>query len=218
MDQQPTDMPAALISQEIPDQPLEELDKEVDSLLGQRKCSQCRLEFPLTAAYFHKDNADWAGFQRTCRKCRTAMRTKDRNERIAEFAQRMEDRAVQMLEATLNGEGVLEPIPHTTTILEELISCFGGSQGFAKMIFADYLSAGPGSQTRLRFAQLMVKMIDQASSEGYAKSRHDKMNDDDLDAATKKLLRKMLEQETSKQAIQHDEDDEDEDEDEEGDE
>jgi hypothetical protein len=152
-------------------------------------CAGCGEEFPATAHHFKRTKA--GGLTENCLECR---RKKNRGQKIAKKERTLDDlekgATGAFLKAAANGG---ENIPHVSEVLERVMGYFGGSNGFAAMLMKQYFDSPPGSATRTRMLESILKLTVSVSESGAAKKPLELWTDEELEGELDKRIRGIAE-------------------------
>lgn len=165
---------------------------------GEKLCDECGTQFPATADYFHRDAYKEDGLKATCRSCRSKRNIVSEDGAIATRLKKMELESAELLDQLTSGGS---SIPHQAELLECLVHAMGGVQGFSKHVMATYLAATPGSATRQKLLDMIVKLTIKVTEHGDANLPVELMTDDDLE---KELQRKLMRVKAFKAAAEDD--------------
>lgn len=152
-------------------------------------CAGCGEEFPATVHHFKRTKA--GGLTENCLECR---RKKNRGQKIAKKERTLDDlekgAAGAFLKAAASGG---ENIPHVSEVLERVMGYFGGSNGFAAMLMKQYFDSPPGSATRTRMLESILKLTVSVSESGAAKKPLELWTDEELEGELDKRIRGIAE-------------------------
>jgi hypothetical protein len=150
-----------------------------------RVCAACGQEFPATAHHFKRTKA--GGLTENCLECR---RKKNRGQKIIKKERTLDDleqgATGAFLKAAASGG---ENIPHVSEVLERVMGYFGGSNGFAAMLMKQYFDSPPGSATRTRMLESILKLTVSVSESGAAKKPLELWTDEELEGELDKRIR-----------------------------
>ena len=148
-----------------------------------RKCIQCNKEFPLTSEHWHKTRD---GFHSRCKECRNIYEQKAKRERENTRLADLEKNAVELFvsQARVGGAN----IPHSSEMLEVLMSYFGGVAGFANVYMKQYFDAPPGGAFRTKMLDTIVRLTSSNTAMGGAKKPLTLWSDEELDEELTKRL------------------------------
>lgn len=142
-----------------------------------KACIECGTSYPATKAHFHKSKD---GFHARCRKCRNKVerqkRQKKQNSKLAEI----ERGAVDLFIASSRIGGA--NIPHSSELLEVLMTYFGGVSGFANAYLKQFYDAPVGGAFRTKMLDGVMRLITQNTAMGGAKKPLDLMTEEELEA------------------------------------
>jgi hypothetical protein len=173
------------------DAELLEMEKFLDDADTRQLCSgSCGRMLPINGTYFHRDARRESGFVTKCKHCASQDRENHRNQAIMETVERLESESIKiLLDPRLQ---FLEQAPHTATLLEEVMACFGGPQGFARHVMGQYLASKPGSMGRTKILQLVLTLTEKVTAAGKSKQTFDMLSDEDLQRETDRRLTAIL--------------------------
>jgi hypothetical protein len=152
-------------------------------LLPEKACTNCNVSWTLTDSFFAKDAESPDGFKNQCKKCDQVKDECERYEEIQEQIGKLDRASVEILQSLSEKPATAVNLPHLATLLEDLITVWGGSMGFAQRCQAEYLAAKPGSMIRQRYNQMISKLVLESSSQGYVQVPLDKMSDEEIERA-----------------------------------
>ena len=121
--------------------------------------------------------------QKRCKKCRAVQ-----NKSVTDRRKRKSDRRLKTVEKA--GVDLLMQavqfggtnIPHSSELLERLMMYFGGVNGFASMCVKQYYDAPPGSSSRNRLLETIVRLTSKNTDQGGAKKPLTLWTEDELEA------------------------------------
>ena len=123
--------------------------------MNTRICIDCGGNFPLNKEHFTPKGED--RFDTRCKECRKKER---KRQKALEDARKTSDLETQALDAfvkTASRGG--ENVPHSCELLEKLMQNMGGVTGFATLLTKQYFDAPPGSGTRTKIADTIVRLV-----------------------------------------------------------
>jgi hypothetical protein len=160
--------------------------------MGQMKiCEDCggeREDTPINFPVFRKRRLK-------CLSCvvkRRRMVTERRKERRAREMQRLEDDAVDTMLAGAARGG--SDIPHSAELLEQVMHCFGGVNGFSNLLMKNYFDCAPGGPQRTKILELITKLVTTNASQGGSKKPLMMWSEDELNAELDARLQQAVEQ------------------------
>ena len=131
--------------------------------------------------YYARDAESPDGYKNQCKKCDKYQDERDCMDGVMERVAELDGCSVKLLEELSKGSSSVSNLPHASTVLEDLVTLWGGSMGFAKRCHAEYLAAKPGSMIRQRYNLLLAKMVLEASSQGYVQPPLEKLSDQEIE-------------------------------------
>lgn len=160
-----------------------------------RVCIGCQQSLPADSKHFHKSKD---GFHARCRKCRNkqekAVRKKKRNKKMEEI----EKGAVNLFIASARIGGA--NIPHSSELLEVLMTYFGGVAGFGNAWMKQFYDAPAGGAFRTKMLETIVRLTANNTAMGGAKKPLTMWSEEELEG---ELTKRVLEAATVIQAIPH---------------
>lgn len=150
-----------------------------------RTCLDCGEKFPLTAEFFHKSKD---GFHSRCRRCRNnkerGSRKKSADKRLARIERKSMDAFIRA--AKSGGPS----IPHSSELLEHILTYFGGVQGFATAWMKQFYDSPAGGAFRTKMLDGMFRLVQTNTAMGGAKKPLELMTEEELES---ELRRRVLE-------------------------
>ena len=137
---------------------------------GWRTCEACGE--PKKMASFRKSKTG-EGHDYVCKGCQQKIA---KNRRL----ERLETQACKSFLAKARGGG--SDIPHTSEMLESIMTLFGGSHGFAAMLSHQYHSAPPGGRIRNQVLEMIVRLTGKVAESGATRAPVSLMSDEELEA------------------------------------
>ena len=154
-----------------------------------KPCSKCQEYLPKTASYFDRDNHAADGFRDICKQCRAENKQLEENKEIAERVDRLDEATAKVLDIILSDN--YTPLPHVGEVYQSLIGVFGGAQGYAQHFMANYLMAKPGSSTRQKQLDTILRMSMKATELGAAKKPLEMMTEEELEKLAKEQIKRL---------------------------
>lgn len=118
---------------------------------------------------------------KTCRFCMVRQKEMIEVQEVDARIKRLDEQSLRLLEELIDRPVGSVRSPHLANVLEDVIQVWGGSEGYARHIFAQYLAAKPGSPTRMRCLELLERFIKAASTEGFIERPLSSMTDDEVE-------------------------------------
>jgi len=88
---------------------------------------------------------------------------------------------------------------HIRDLLEACFVEFGGPVGIAKRLYIEFSSANPGSQTRVKILDNIMRLLEKFDTSGRAVS--DDISEEDVDRMEKELMRQNAEEEKNTEEV-----------------
>lgn len=150
----------------------------------------CGLRLPTSADYFDVDRHREDGLKTICKQCRANARKVDHDAEIIERVKSLDKGAIRLIDALTK---VGASIPHMTELYQRLMDAFDGAGGFASHFMGQYLMAAPGSNTRTKMLETVLRLGIRVSEDGGAAKPINLMEDEELhivfEQGAKNLLR-----------------------------
>lgn len=156
---------------------------------GLKTCYRCGEDLPSTLQYFDQDTTKPDGLRSTCKQCRFETRNERRVSQRDERLQMMDDAAFNLLETVARGGS---DVPHIAETYQRLMDVFDGAGGFAAHFMAQYLESTPGSTTRTKLLELVMRLGLKVSESGAAQVPLELMTDTDLQNKLDEQARRMF--------------------------
>jgi hypothetical protein len=155
----------------------------------QMLCTGCNQWLPRSPEYFDRDNAREGGLRPICKQCRSKDRELRRMRDLETQVKHLDERALSLLDAvTRTGSDV----PHVAEVFQRIVEVFEGAGGFAQHFMAQYLASVPGSSTRQKMLDMVVKLAIKTSDSGAAQIPIEMLSDEDLQVQFEKGMRKYV--------------------------
>lgn len=169
--------------------------KPAERVLGQLPtsdqmlCTGCNQWLPRSPEYFDRDNAREGGLRPICKECRAKEREIRRMQKLNDQVKELDERAMSVLvSVTRTGSDV----PHVAEVFQRIVECFEGAGGLAQHFMAQYLTSVPGSSTRQKMLDLVVKLAIKTSESGAAQIPIEMLSDEDLQAQFDRGIRRYI--------------------------
>lgn len=158
-----------------------ETRKEDIPKVGWRVCEACGVpkelkHFPMIT---EKGKAGNGAREFVCKICRTKLRQKHKMER-------METRACHAFIENARTGG--SDVPHISEVLESVLRLFGGSDGFAGALVAQFYAAPPGGRLRTQILESIVRLTAKVADSGATRAPAALMSDEDLEQEIEKRM------------------------------
>jgi hypothetical protein len=138
---------------------------------GWRTCEACGT--PKALKSFRQSKAGVHDF--VCRGCRQKLQQKRKLEKLESRAcENFLTRASDSLSGGSN-------IPHTSELLESIMTLFGGTQGFASMLASQYHAAPPGGRIRTSVLEMITRLTVKVAESGATRAPVSLMSDEELE-------------------------------------
>ena len=146
--------------------------------MSNKVCKLCGKDFPDTTEFF----ADGDKVKNLCRLCvskrRKADRKKAKRKRVSSL-QRLEEAGVDLyVKASQTGGS---NIPHSAEVIERIFQYFGGVGGFSSLIVKQYYDSAPGSSTRSKLIETIIRLVSKNVELGGAKKPLTLWSEDELE-------------------------------------
>jgi hypothetical protein len=152
-------------------------------LAEHKTCIACGRSLPATPANFHKSKD---GFHARCRRCRNkkerGARQRKRNKKLEEI----EKGAVDLFIASARIGGA--NIPHSSELLEVMMTYFGGVSGFANAYLKQFYDAPSGGAFRTKMLDGVMRLIVNNTAMGGAKKPLELMTEEELEAEARRQI------------------------------
>lgn len=159
-----------------------------------KTCIACGEKYPQTTEFFHKSKD---GFHARCRQCRNAKergaRKKSADKRLARIERKSLDAFIRA--AKSGGPS----IPHSSELLEHILTYFGGVQGFATAWMKQFYDSPAGGAFRTKMLDGMFRLVQTNTAMGGAKKPLELMTEEELES---ELRRRVLEAAMTMQKVE----------------
>lgn len=120
---------------------------------GAKMCCVCGIFKPATNFYYHKDPYSSDGWCPKCKECRKKDRQKDLTDKVAKNIEQIETGLLKHIAAG----NIRAPMCDVVSGGEMVLQAFGGMEGLAMKLAADYESSqiGSAARTKLLLGALM---------------------------------------------------------------
>jgi len=152
-------------------------------------CSCCLHDLPLTKEFFDYDAHRPNGFRGVCKKCRSENHKKKRDTQVKEKLEALDTQAMGAMQALVEGGS---DVPHVAEVFQRIMEGFEGVGGFAKHFLGTYLAAKPGSTTRQKMIDSVLRLAAKVSESGASQIPVDLLGDEDLQQELERRARKLL--------------------------
>lgn len=156
----------------------DEVEKVAD--IGWRTCEACGVPKQLIAKNFRSLPKTDTKFDHVCKPCRAALIRKQKLDRL-------EHRACNNFLEKANSGG--SNIPHTSEILESIVTLMGGANGLASALMAQYHAAPPGGRIRTSLLQMIFKLSQDVADSGATRAPAALLSDEELEAAIEERMK-----------------------------
>jgi hypothetical protein len=152
------------------------------------ECGEDRPNEPLHFPVFRKKND-------TCLACVTKHKMRlraQKEERRSRRMGKMEEQAVDaMLDVARRGGG---NIPHSAELLEQVMTFFGGVNGFSSILLKQYFDSTPGSPQRTKMLEMVTRLVTTNADQGGSKKPLTFWSEEELNAELDERLAQAVEQ------------------------
>lgn len=155
--------------------------------MNTRICIDCGGNFPLDQEHFTPKGED--RFDTRCKECRKKERKRQKALEDARKTSEIESTALEEFVKSASRGG--ENVPHSCELLEKLMSNMGGVTGFATLLTKQYFDAPPGSGTRTKIADTIVRLVTTNTDQGGSKKPMEQWTDEELEDELNNRLRRI---------------------------
>lgn len=159
-----------------------------------KACIDCGEKYPLTPQFFHKSKD---GFHARCRKCRNSKERGARKKTADKRLARIERRSMEEFIRAAKSGG--PSIPHSSELLEHILTYFGGVQGFATAWMKQFYDSTAGGAFRTKMLDGVFRLVQNNTAMGGAKKPLELMTEEELES---ELRRRVLEAAMTMQRIE----------------
>lgn len=156
---------------------------------GLKTCYRCGEDLPATTQYFDQDSNKSDGLRATCKQCRAETQEQRQASKRDERLQMMDEAAFNLLQEVARGGS---DVPHVAEMYQRIMDVFDGAGGFAAHFMAQYLESKPGSTTRTKMLEMVMRLGFNVSESGAAQVPLELMSDTDLQNKLDEQSRRML--------------------------
>lgn len=151
--------------------------------IAMRACETCGSVKRLTPGNFPRVPGTQHTMRPVCRICY-------KNQKNKRAMDRMESNAASLFvkKAARGGSS----IPHTSEMLESLMTLFGGSQGLASAMAQQYYAAPPGGRIRTSILEMIMRLVVKTAETGGTTKPTSLMTDDELESAITQRLENVV--------------------------
>ena len=148
-----------------------------------KTCIECGRSYPETSANFHKSKD---GFHARCRRCRNKKERAARKNKQNSKLEEIEKGAVDLFIASARIGGA--NIPHSSELLEVMMSYFGGVSGFVNVYMKQLYDAPAGGAFRTKMLENIVRLITNNTAMGGAKKPLELMTEEELESEVRRQI------------------------------
>lgn len=145
---------------------------------GWRTCEACGV--PKALKSFRQSKAGVHDY--ICRGCRQKLKQKQKLEKLESRA--CENFLTRANDSPSGGSN----IPHTSEMLESIMTLFGGTQGFASMLASQYHAAPAGGRIRNSILEMVTRLTVKVAESGATRAPVSLMSDEELEVEINKRL------------------------------
>jgi hypothetical protein len=161
-------------------------------------CIECGEERPNTALHF----PTFRKKTELCLACVTTARRRaqeKKKERRDRRMSQMESQSVDaLLRASSRGGG---NVPHSAELLEQVMTFFGGVNGFAGLLLKNYFDCKPGSSGRTKMLEMVTRLVTTNADQGGSLKPLTMWSEDEIQAELDARLKQAVEQMLPAQAM-----------------
>jgi hypothetical protein len=138
------------------------------------KCSELK-----SLDAFHADENTEDKHRAWCKTCRAQDRF-DKKMRATQNKQiqKLDNEGFKTLDKLARSGGSLAP--HKSEALEHIMVAFGGAAGFGRWLFANFITAPPGSAIRERMLSRILDLIERVSETDHSNKPVEEMDDEEI--------------------------------------
>lgn len=130
-------------------------------------CRDCGIEKPLTEEFWHKDSSRESGLRTACKVCVNNKHHVGTQLGIQQTLARIENNAIALLDKICEMPCEAgKRLPHVADAYQASMNVFGGVDGFARQVGSTYFGAKPGSTTRQKILDSIMRWGIKASEMG----------------------------------------------------
>lgn len=158
--------------------------------MTEKVCHDCGGSFPATEEHFKKSRD--GTLEPRCLACRRRKRRVKKAAGRERTMQDVEKTAVSafLANATTGGEN----IPHSSEVLEKIMLYLGGVNGFAGCLVKQMFDAPPGSATRTKMLEAVLRLVVKNTEVGGAKKPLEQWTDEELEGELDSRLKRIAAQ------------------------
>jgi len=157
---------------------------------GTKTCTgECGHDLPATSDYFDRDESKDDGLRTVCKACRSLEGERREQKQMDDRIKKLDEGALHLLDSLARSGS---EIPHVAEVYQRLMEVFDGAGGYAAHFMAQYLMATPGSSTRTKMLELIMRIGFKVSEMGNAQLPVEMMHDEDLQLVFDKGAKRML--------------------------
>jgi hypothetical protein len=156
----------------------------------EKVCIDCGKSFPDTDEWYTRKGS--GKLDSRCKSCRKIVRrAKKKKEREGTMASIEAGAMHTFLKAAAQGG---ENIPHSSELLERMMEYFGGTSGFSALAVKQYFDSPPGSATRTKMIETVLRLVVKNTEMGGAKKPMTQWTDEELETELDDRLRRVAAQ------------------------
>lgn len=158
--------------------------------MTEKVCHDCGVCHPATEEHFKRSRS--GTLEPRCLACRRRKRRAKKAVGREKTMQSVEHTAVSafLKNATTGGEN----IPHSSEVLEKVMLYLGGVNGFAGCLVKQMFDAPPGSATRTKMLEAVLRLVVKNTEMGGAKKPLEQWTDEELEGELDSRLKRIAAQ------------------------
>jgi hypothetical protein len=162
--------------------------------MSKKACTNCRVEYPVTKEFWHRDNSASDGFRSTCKMCRAEDVEKKRKSKLDDRVTKIEDAGIDLLDQMSKGGS---SVPHMAETFQRIMEAFGGPGGFSQQVMSTFYKAAPGSLQRQRILEAVLRLNIKVSESGAAQKSLEELTNEELDSEIQTSIQSFIDPDIS---------------------
>tara|TARA_Y100001936_G_scaffold57706_1_gene56769 strand:- start:8234 stop:8770 length:537 start_codon:yes stop_codon:yes gene_type:complete len=162
--------------------------------MAKKACTTCRVEYPVTKEFWHRDNSAHDGFRSTCKMCRAEEVEKNRRKKLDDRVSKIEDAGIDLLDNMSKGGS---SVPHMAETFQKIMEAFGGPGGFSQQVMSTFYKAAPGSLQRQRILEAVLRLNIKVSESGAAQKSLEELTNEELDKEIQESFQSFIDPDIS---------------------